>query len=108
MKKYFLKPLLIFSVFLALCVVSFTTAATVTYTYDDAGRLIKVVYGEGDSIEYTYDNAGNLLQRQVTVPQPDVDADEPGSAPKPRAKPKPAAKKKAAPRKKAAKKKAKK
>jgi len=41
-------------------------AGTITYTYDDAGRLTKVDYGDGTTIEYTYDNAGNLLQRVVT------------------------------------------
>ena len=41
-------------------------AGTITYTYDDAGRLTKVDYGDGKTIEYTYDNAGNLLQRVVT------------------------------------------
>jgi len=41
-------------------------SGTITYTYDDAGRLIKVDYGDGKTIEYTYDNAGNLLQRVVT------------------------------------------
>jgi len=40
-------------------------ADTVNYSYDDAGRLIKVDYGNGQSISYTYDKAGNLLSRQV-------------------------------------------
>jgi len=38
---------------------------TITYTYDDAGRLIRVDYGNGTSTTYTYDNAGNLLRREV-------------------------------------------
>ena len=37
---------------------------TVTYTYDDAGRLIEADYG-GVQIVYDYDNAGNLLTRKV-------------------------------------------
>jgi YD repeat-containing protein len=41
---------------------------TVTYAYDDAGRLISADYGDGRSITYTYDNAGNLLQRVVQAP----------------------------------------
>ena len=41
-------------------------ADTVNYSYDDAGRLIKVDYSNGQSISYTYDKAGNLLSRQVT------------------------------------------
>lgn len=41
-------------------------ADTVRYTYDDAGRLTKVDYGNGQTITYTYDSAGNLLSRTVT------------------------------------------
>jgi hypothetical protein len=37
---------------------------TVTYTYDDAGRLAEADYG-GVHITYTYDDAGNLLSRQI-------------------------------------------
>ena len=40
---------------------------TVTYTYDDAGRLVGVDYGEGNRTNYTYDAAGNLLQREVLL-----------------------------------------
>ena len=40
-------------------------ASTVTYSYDSAGRLIKVDYGNGKTIEYTYDRAGNLLKREM-------------------------------------------
>jgi YD repeat-containing protein len=41
-------------------------ADIVNYSYDDAGRLTKVDYGNGQSISYTYDKAGNLLSRQVS------------------------------------------
>jgi YD repeat-containing protein len=37
-------------------------AGTVTYTYDDAGRLIQAT-DNGTMIEYQYDNVGNLQQR---------------------------------------------
>lgn len=37
-------------------------ATTVTYSYDDAGRLVSADYGT-DSITYTYDTNGNLVQR---------------------------------------------
>ncbi len=37
----------------------------VNYSYDAAGRLAKVDYGNGKSIAYTYDNAGNLLSRTL-------------------------------------------
>jgi len=36
-------------------------AATITYIYDDAGRLTGVSYGEDRGMRYTYDPAGNLL-----------------------------------------------
>ncbi len=37
-------------------------AATTHYSYDDAGRLSQADYGAEGSISYTYDNAGNLLR----------------------------------------------
>jgi YD repeat-containing protein len=40
-------------------------AYTVDYIYDNAGRLIKVDYGNGKTIEYSYDKAGNLLKREM-------------------------------------------
>jgi uncharacterized protein (TIGR03437 family) len=40
-------------------------AAAVNYTYDAAGRLVKVDYFNGSTISYTYDKAGNLLSRSV-------------------------------------------
>jgi uncharacterized protein (TIGR03437 family) len=40
-------------------------AATVNYTYDPAGRLIKADYGTAGALVYTYDPAGNLLSRSV-------------------------------------------
>jgi len=42
------------------------SAATLKYTYDDAGRLTQVDYGNGQAITYTYDAAGNLLSRVVS------------------------------------------
>lgn len=42
-----------------------TESRTVAYTYDDAGRLTRVDYGNGTAIAYTYDAAGNLLRREV-------------------------------------------
>lgn len=41
-------------------------AAAVNYSYDAAGRLIRIDYGAGGSIAYTYDKAGNLLSRSVS------------------------------------------
>ena len=57
---------------LSLCTGLFTilaSAATVNYTYDEAGRLTTVTYGNGTAIAYTYDKAGNLLRRAITSSQ---------------------------------------
>lgn len=43
-----------------------TTARTVIYTYDDAGRLVQADYGSKRVI-YTYDAAGNLLSREIEI-----------------------------------------
>jgi uncharacterized protein (TIGR03437 family) len=43
-----------------------TAAGSVNYSYDSAGRLIKVDYGNGSVVNYTYDKAGNLLSRSST------------------------------------------
>lgn len=45
-------------------------AGPVSYTYDPAGRLTQVDYGNGSVIAYTYDKAGNLLNRTVTSSAP--------------------------------------
>ncbi|MCX8068993.1 MAG: RHS repeat protein [Thermodesulfovibrionales bacterium] len=42
-------------------------AGNITYTYDNAGRLIKVDYGGGKTITYEYDNAGNLIKRTASA-----------------------------------------
>lgn len=42
--------------------------ATLTYTYDNLNRVIKVDYGSGITEEYTYDAAGNRLSLLVKVP----------------------------------------
>jgi YD repeat-containing protein len=42
-------------------------ADTVNYTYDAAGRLAVVDYGNGRTITYVYDSAGNLLSRTATA-----------------------------------------
>ena len=45
------------------------TSDTINYTYDEAGRLVRVTYGSGKTIFYTYDKAGSLLRRLVTTVQ---------------------------------------
>ena len=42
-------------------------AGTISYTYDNTGRLTGVDYGAGKSIAYSYDNNGNLLTREVAA-----------------------------------------
>ena len=63
--------LVAFAVMLFTFTASLVSAGTVTYDYDDAGRLVKVDYGDGKIIEYNYDNAGNLLTREISV-MPDL------------------------------------
>ena len=55
------------TLFLALLLAALAFSARVSYTYDAAGRLARVDYGNGASIVYVYDNAGNLLSRTVTA-----------------------------------------
>ena len=58
-----------------LLLISLPLAAAVSYTYDAAGRLIKVDYGNGSTITYTYDKAGNMLSRTLTpsaAPAPSI------------------------------------
>ena len=37
----------------------------INYTYNDAGQLIRVDYGDGKSINYSYDANGNLTQKRI-------------------------------------------
>ena len=39
---------------------------SVTYQYDDAGRLILATYDEQIQIRYVYDDAGNLVDREIS------------------------------------------
>jgi len=54
---------------------SLTSAEVITYDYDNAGQVKKVVYGNGATIEYTYDNSGNRLTYQLYV-SPDTTPDQ--------------------------------
>lgn len=40
-------------------------SGTLLYTYDAAGRLTSVDFGDGTSLRYTYDAAGNILSQEV-------------------------------------------
>jgi YD repeat-containing protein len=61
------KPRFLFSIVALLCIFATLAAGSATtYTYDAAGRLTAVNYGNGIIITYTYDRAGNLLGRLVS------------------------------------------
>jgi uncharacterized protein (TIGR03437 family) len=47
-----------------------TLSFAANYTYDSAGRLIRIDYGSAGSIIYTYDGAGNLIGRSVQSNSP--------------------------------------
>jgi len=49
--------------FLAMLVFTSSLASSevITYDYDNAGQVKKVIYGNGATIEYTYDNSGNRV-----------------------------------------------
>jgi YD repeat-containing protein len=52
-----------------------TSAHAERYVYDDAGRLISVVYADLSSIAYSYDDAGNMLSVTTSVAGIPGDAD---------------------------------
>src|SRR5260221_2086155 len=58
--------LLFLSLLTATCATA-ASAATVNYSYDDAGRLTSAAYPNGTVISYNYDKAGNLLSRVVSA-----------------------------------------
>ncbi|WP_398467565.1 RHS repeat domain-containing protein [Tardiphaga sp.] len=41
--------------------------ASISYTYDQRGRLASVTYVNGTTITYSYDNAGNRTSRVTVV-----------------------------------------
>jgi uncharacterized protein (TIGR03437 family) len=47
-------------------------AATVSYKYDDTGRLISAAWDNGTTVAYSYDKAGNLLGLAVPTGTPKV------------------------------------
>ena len=44
------------------------SAGPITYTYDAAGRLVLVDYGNGTNLYKIYDPAGNLVERSAPGP----------------------------------------
>jgi len=62
-----LREILIGLVFGAVAIVpSQAEVQNLTYTYDDAGRLISVSYGDSVVTTYVYDTRSNLVQRLTT------------------------------------------
>jgi uncharacterized repeat protein (TIGR01451 family) len=59
---------------LMICLSGFTAwSGVLTYTYDDAGRLINVLYSGGTNTTFTYDNNGNLAGTATfSAANPDV------------------------------------
>lgn len=51
---------------LAALAASAVLAGSATYTYDNLGRVTKIVYSNGVVITYTYDAAGNRSTYVVT------------------------------------------
>jgi len=47
-------------------------AQQVSYTYDEAGRLVRTDYSSGASLRYVYDAAGNLVEIVATSAGPDI------------------------------------
>lgn len=56
------------------------SALAETYSYDELGRLTKVVYDDNTSITYRYDSMGNRTQARVGKETPASNAPEGGSS----------------------------
>ncbi len=63
--KRFISSSTIFFLFILFNGALSSSADTVNYTYDNAGRLAGVDYGDGKRITYTYDSRGNMVQKVV-------------------------------------------
>ena len=62
---------------LLLSYASILAAQSVSYNYDQAGRLISVVYPTGTIASYTYDASGNLLRKVIAAPNSSTPAPAP-------------------------------
>jgi YD repeat-containing protein len=70
MKKHLSATIFASFIAVALVLATFAHAASgsVSYVYDDLGRLVEVVYDDGTTITYTYDDAGNREATVTTLP----------------------------------------
>src|SRR5437773_1442578 len=59
---------------IALVATGSVAGATVSYKYDDTGRLISAAWDNGATVVYTYDKAGNLLASAVPSGSPKLTA----------------------------------
>ena len=57
----------VFALLIATLLLPSAASLATTYQYDDAGRLIKVIYDNGMESRYTYDDNGNLVARSTDV-----------------------------------------
>lgn len=62
------------------CSAAVWAAETVTYTYDELGRLKSAQYPDGKKITYTYDATGNRTQAAITQNNAPVANDDSASA----------------------------
>jgi YD repeat-containing protein len=59
----FISLAIIISIFISSATAS---AETITYTYDDAGQVIKATYTDGTEVDYLYDPMGNRVSMMVS------------------------------------------
>ncbi len=48
-------------IIISVCCITYVSAGSVAYTYDNLGRVTKVSYSNGKSVTYTYDALGNRV-----------------------------------------------
>lgn len=53
------------AVVLCLSGLAYAASGSVTYIYDDLGRLVEISYSDGARITFTYDAAGNRTQQLI-------------------------------------------
>ncbi len=64
--KYWLSATIMFLGFFTILAIT-SHAESVSYFFDDLGRLERVVYDNHTVIQYTYDGAGNRLQEIIRI-----------------------------------------